>query len=110
MFKKYRWNEKKDKMPIKVTRPISPSQRFKSGLTFEEITRTKPEKSLTSSLLKTSGRSNGKVTTYGKGGGHKRSIRLIDFKRNKRDIEATVASIEYDSNRTANIALFYYKD
>ncbi len=97
-------------MPLKITRPISPSQRFKSGLTFEEITRTKPEKSLISSLLKTSGRSNGKVTTYGKGGGHKRNIRLIDFKRNKRDVEATVASIEYDPNRTANIALLYYKD
>lgn len=97
-------------MPIKIYRPISPSQRFKSGLTFEEITRTKPEKSLISSLLKTSGRSHGKVTTYGKGGGHKRNIRLIDFKRNKKDIEATVASIEYDPNRTANIALLYYKD
>ncbi len=97
-------------MPIKVTRPISSSQRFKSGLTFEEITRTKPESSLTSSLNRTSGRSGGKVTTRGKGGGHKRNLRQIDFKRNKINVEAKVASIEYDPNRTANIALLYYKD
>src|SRR5438874_630706 len=97
-------------MPIKVTRPISPAQRFKSGLTFEELTRSKPERSLISSLRRTSGRSGGKVTTYGKGGGHKRNMREIDFKRDKRNIEAKVASIEYDPNRTANIALLYYKD
>jgi len=97
-------------MGIKITRPISSSQRFKSGLTYEEITRTKPQKSLTTSLNKTSGRSGGKVTSRGKGGGHKRGLREIDFKRRKRNIEATVASIEYDPNRTANIALLNYKD
>ncbi|MBI2599261.1 50S ribosomal protein L2 [Candidatus Curtissbacteria bacterium] len=97
-------------MPLKITRPISPSQRFKSTLTFEEITKTKPEKSLLKSLNKTSGRVGGKVTSRGRAGGHKRNLRQIDFKRDKRDIEAIVASIEYDPNRSANIALLHYKD
>lgn len=95
---------------LKISRPISPSQRFKSWLTFEEITKTKPEKSLVKSLNKTSGRVGGKVTSRGKAGGHKRNLRSIDFKRDKRNVEAKVASIEYDPNRTANIALLYYKD
>lgn len=97
-------------MGIRVYRPISPSQRFKSALTFEALTKAYPEKSLTSRLNKTSGRSGGKVTSGNKGGGHKRNYRLIDFKRNKRDIPAIVASIEYDPNRSANIALLKYKD
>lgn len=97
-------------MALRVSKPTTPSQRFKSGLNFEEITKTRPEKSLTTSLAKTSGRSFGKVTQRGIGGGHKQNYRLIDFKRNKRGIIARVASIEYDPNRTANIALLHYID
>lgn len=97
-------------MPIKNYRPTTPGQRFKSGLTFEEVTKTKAEKTLISSLRKTGGRTKGKVTVRGVGGGNKRNLRAIDFKRNKRNIPATVASIEYDPNRSANIALLHYKD
>ncbi len=97
-------------MSLRVFKPTTPAQRFKSGLNFEEITKTRPEKSLTRSLAKTSGRSFGKVTQRGIGGGHKQNFRLIDFKRNKRGIIASVASIEYDPNRTANIALLHYED
>lgn len=95
---------------LKIYRPETPGQRFKSVLIFDQITKTKPEKSLVSSLIKTGGRSLGKVAVRGKGGGHKRNLRQIDFKRDKRDITAKVAAIEYDPNRTANIALLYYKD
>ncbi len=97
-------------MANKQYNPTTSSQRFKIGLGFEEITKSRPEKSLVSRLNKTSGRSKGKITQRGIGGGHKRNLRDIDFKRNKKDIEATVAAIEYDPNRTANIALLYYKD
>lgn len=86
------------------------SQRFKSGLTFEEITKTSPQKSLISPLRKKAGRSGGKVTTRGQGGGHKRNLREIDFKRGVRNTQARVAAIEYDPNRSANIALLYYKN
>lgn len=97
-------------MPIKQIRPNTPGQRFKSTLVFQEITKNRPESSLITSLSKTGGRSLGKVAVRGIGGGHKRNLRLIDFKRNKRDIPAKVAAIEYDPNRTANIALLHYKD
>lgn len=97
-------------MPVRQYIPSTPGQRFKIGIGFGEITKTKPEKSLISSLRKIAGRSNGTITQRGIGGGHKRNFRNIDFRRNKRDIEAQVVAIEYDPNRTANIALLYYKD
>ena len=97
-------------MPIKYFKPSTPSQRFKSQLTFEEITKTKPQKSLTIHLIKNAGRANGKVTVGSRGGGAKRNLRFIDFRRDKRDIAAKVAAIEYDPNRSANIALLYYED
>lgn len=95
---------------VKTYKPITPTQRFKTGLTFATITKTKPEKSLTTSLNKVSGRSGGKITVRHHGGRVKRLYRKIDFKRDKKNIEARVVSIEYDPNRTANIALLYYKD
>src|SRR5256714_10483652 len=98
-------------MPIKQYRPTSPGRRGMSVSTFEEITKTKPEKSLTVSLKKHSGRNNqGKITTRHRGGGAKRAYRLIDFKRNKLGVPAKVAAIEYDPNRTARIALLHYLD
>lgn len=97
-------------MQLRRYKPTTPGQRFKSSLEFGQITKTKPEKSLISALLRKSGRSQGKVTQRGRGGRHKRNIRLIDFKRDKREIEAKVAAIEYDPNRTANIALLHYAD
>ena len=97
-------------MAIKVYKPKTPGQRFKSGLAFGEITKTKPEKSQIAPLTKTGGRSMGRVTARGKGGGHKRNFRLIDFVRSKKDIPARVAAIEYDPNRSANIALLHYTD
>ena len=82
-----------------------------TGLTFEEITKKKPEKSLTVSFSKSGGRNNtGRITTRHHGGGHKQLYRIIDFKRNKDDIKANVAAIEYDPNRNANIALLHYID
>lgn len=95
-------------MALKVYKPTTPAQRFKSVLTFEEITKTKPEKSQIVPLAKSGGRSMGRVTVRGIGGGAKRRLRLIDFRRNKRNIEARVAAIEYDPNRSANIALLHY--
>ena len=95
---------------LRVYRPTTPSQRFRTGLSFEEVTKTKPEKSLVNRLTKTAGRSSGRVTTRGKGGGHKRNYRLVDFKRDKRDVAAKVAAIEYDPNRSANVALLHYAD
>jgi large subunit ribosomal protein L2 len=98
-------------MGIKTYKAKTPGQRFKSVSTFEEITKVKPEKSLTRGLPKSSGRNNfGRVTSFQRGGGHKRKYRIIDFKRNKYDIPAKVAAIEYDPNRTARIALLYYAD
>src|SRR3989344_7013374 len=97
-------------MPIKVYKPTTPAQRFKTGLSYEDITKTKPEKTLITRITKTAGRSNGLVTARGRGGGHKRNLRLVDFKRKKRDIGSTVAAIEYDPNRSANIALLHYED
>lgn len=98
-------------MGIKKLKPTTPGLRGMSRLTNEEITTDKPEKSLLVPLKKTGGRNNsGRITARHRGGGHKRHYRLIDFKRNKDDIPAKVASIEYDPNRTANIALLHYAD
>ncbi|MCD6250490.1 MAG: 50S ribosomal protein L2 [candidate division Zixibacteria bacterium] len=98
-------------MAIKRFRPITPSQRFRTVPTFEEITSTKPEKSLLEPLKKTGGRNNkGRITAYQRGGGHKRHYRRIDFKREKYGVSARVASIEYDPNRSARIALLHYVD
>ena len=96
-------------MGIKVYKPTSPGRRGMTVSTFEEITATTPERSLLQPLTKTGGRNNqGRMTTRHKGGGHKRMYRLIDFKRDKDNIPAKVATIEYDPNRTANIALLNY--
>lgn len=97
-------------MALRVYKPTTPGQRFKTSLIFADITKTKPEKSLIFSLRKTGGRAGGKVTSRGIGGRHKRYLRDIDFKRNKRDVSARVAAIEYDPNRSANIALLHYVD
>lgn len=98
-------------MGIKKYKPTTPGRRGMTTLTFDEITATKPERSLTASLSKNAGRNNnGRITTRHKGGGHKRQYRIIDFKRNKDGIPATVATIEYDPNRSANIALLHYVD
>jgi large subunit ribosomal protein L2 len=98
-------------MAIKTYRPTTPSRRGMTGLTFEEITRTKPEKSLLRPLSSKAGRNAyGRVTVRHRGGGHARQYRLIDFRRNKFDIPARVDSIEYDPNRSARIALLVYAD
>ena len=98
-------------MGIKKYRPITPTMRFKTGFTFEEITKTKPEKSLTVHRHQKAGRNHhGRITCRHRGGGHRRHYRIIDFKRNKLDIPARVAAIEYDPNRSARIALLFYKD
>ena len=98
-------------MGIKKYTPYTPSRRNMTGLDFTEITKNAPEKSLTVSLKKNSGRNNqGKITVRHHGGGSSRKYRIIDFKRNKDNIPATVLSIEYDPNRTANIALICYAD
>jgi len=98
-------------MALKTYKPTSPSRRNMTGSTFEEITRTEPERSLLKPLTKKAGRNNdGRLSVRHKGGGHKRMFRVIDFKRNKDGIPARVASIEYDPNRSANIALLFYQD
>ena len=98
-------------MGIKTYNPYTPSRRNMTGLDFDVITKSTPEKSLTTSLKKNAGRNNqGKITVRHHGGGSRRKYRIIDFKRRKDDIPATVVSIEYDPNRTANIALISYAD
>ncbi|HJP03310.1 MAG TPA: 50S ribosomal protein L2, partial [Planctomycetota bacterium] len=98
-------------MGIKKYKPTSAGRRHGSVLDFEELTGVKPEKTLLRPLKKTGGRNNhGRITCRRRGGGHKRRYRLIDFKRNKDGVPATVRSIEYDPNRSANIALLYYAD
>ncbi|MFQ5863621.1 MAG: 50S ribosomal protein L2 [bacterium] len=98
-------------MGLKTFKPTTPSQRYRSVLRFDEITRDKPEKSLLRPLKKSGGRNNnGHITIRYRGGGHKRSYRVIDFKRNKDEVPARVAAIEYDPNRSANIALLHYSD
>jgi len=98
-------------MGIKKYNPTSPGRRWMTGQTFEEITRTKPEKSLLRPLNKKAGRNvYGRITVRHRGGGHARKYRVIDFRRNKFDIPARVDSIEYDPNRSARIALLVYAD
>ena len=99
-------------MGIKTYRPYTPSRRHMTGSDFKEITKSTPEKSLVTSLKKNAGRNNqGKITVRHRGGGSRRKYRIIDFKRNHKDgIPATVIGIEYDPNRTANIALICYAD
>ena len=98
-------------MALKIYRPTSPGRRGMSGSTFEEITRSKPEKSLLLPLKKRAGRNNqGRITVRHRGGGAKRRLRIIDFKRDKFGVPGKVASIEYDPNRSANIALIFYTD
>jgi large subunit ribosomal protein L2 len=98
-------------MGIKTNKPTSPGRRFQTTSTFSELTRKEPEKSLIRSLKKSGGRnSTGRMTVRHRGGGHKRKYRLIDFKRDKEGIPGKVATIEYDPNRSANIALLHYAD
>lgn len=98
-------------MAIKSHKPTSPGRRFQKYSTFEEVTTDSPEKSLLKTLKKNSGRNSaGRMTSRHKGGGHKRRFRVIDFKRNKDSIPGLVATIEYDPNRSANIALVNYQD
>jgi len=98
-------------MALKKYKPTSPGRRFMSVSTFEEVTKTTPEKSLTEPLKKKGGRNNmGRITTRHQGGGHKRRYRVIDFKRVKDGVPAKVAAIEYDPNRSARIALLHYAD
>jgi len=98
-------------MAVKKLRPTTPGQRYRLAPVFETVTKDKPEKSLTQSLKRKGGRNNqGKMTVRNVGGGHKKKLRLIDFKRDKTNIPATVKAIEYDPNRSARIALLYYAD
>src|SRR5437870_349682 len=98
-------------MALRKYKPTSPGRRFMTVSTFEEITKSKPEKALTEKLAKKGGRNNtGRITTRHQGGGHKRRYRVIDFKRTKDGVPAKVAAIEYDPNRSARIALLHYAD
>jgi large subunit ribosomal protein L2 len=98
-------------MPVKIYKPTTPGQRGMTGYTFDEITKSRPERSLVVVQKKHAGRNNdGRISVRHRGGGSRRFIRLVDFKRDKRDIPARVAAIEYDPNRTARIALLHYAD
>ncbi|MCB0641004.1 MAG: 50S ribosomal protein L2, partial [Phaeodactylibacter sp.] len=98
-------------MPVKKYNPITPGTRFRVGNSFSEVTTDKPEKSLLAPMKKSGGRNNqGRMTVRNRGGGHKRRYRIIDFKREKENMQATVKTIEYDPNRTAYIALLEYQD
>ena len=98
-------------MPTILYKPTSPGKRFRSGFDFAEITREAPEPSLLAPLRKSGGRNNrGRITTRHRGGGHKRRYRIVDFRRNKAGIEARVAAVEYDPNRSARLALLHYVD
>jgi large subunit ribosomal protein L2 len=98
-------------MAIKKFKPTTPSQRGMTGYTFEEVTKSKPERSLIMARKNHAGRNAyGRITVRHRGGGNRRQIRLVDFKRNKHDIQARVAAIEYDPNRTARLALLHYTD
>src|SRR5881628_1547650 len=98
-------------MPVKSFRPLTPSTRYITIASFDEITKTRPEKRLVMIRKKTGGRNSyGRVTSRGIGQGHKQKIRLVDFKRNKIGVEATVTAIEYDPRRTARLALLQYAD
>jgi large subunit ribosomal protein L2 len=98
-------------MPIRKYNPTSPGVRGKTSLTFDEITTSEPHRPLTENLHRSGGRNNhGELTSWWRGGGHKRLYRIIDFKRDKKDITATVSTVEYDPNRSARIALLTYAD
>ena len=98
-------------MPVKVYKPTTPGRRGMTSHTFEEITKSTPERSLTIRRKKHSGRNvYGRITVRHRGGGHRRRIRIVDFKRDKLNVPATVAAIEYDPNRTARLALLHYAD
>lgn len=98
-------------MALKTFRPLTPAQRFKALPSFEEITKSTPEKSLTESKKRTGGRNNmGRKTSRHRGGGHKKKYRIIDFKRSRRDAVADVIAVEYDPNRSARLALIQYPD
>ena len=98
-------------MTTKTFKPSSPGRRHRIGIDFSDLTKSKPEKKLTQPLRKKAGRNNrGKITVRHRGGGAKRRIRIIAFKRNKHDVVGRVAAIEYDPNRSANIALIFYED
>ena len=98
-------------MPIKTYRPVTSTLRFQTTLVNDDITTNKPHKPLVEPLRKSGGRNNhGELTSWWRGGGHKRNYRIIDFKRDKRDIPAKVATIEYDPNRSARIGLLFYRD
>jgi len=98
-------------MPVKTFRPLTPSTRYITYADFGDITKTRPEKSLTETRKRTGGRNHyGRATARGIGGGHKQRIRLVDFKLTKHGVEATVAAIEYDPGRSARLALLEYKD
>lgn len=98
-------------MALKKYNPTTPSMRFTTVSAFDEITKSTPERSLTKATKKRAGRNSaGRITTRHRGGGHKRKYRMIDFKRDKAGVPATVAAIEYDPNRSANIALLHYAD
>src|SRR5689334_21211525 len=98
-------------MPVKTFRPLTPSTRYIAYADYSDITKTKPEKDLVQTRKRTGGRNvYGRVTARGIGGGHKQKIRLVDFKRTKHGVEATVKAIEYDPRRTARLALLEYKD
>ncbi len=98
-------------MAVKKLRPTTPGQRYRTAPVFDNITKGTPEKSLTKSSKRTGGRNNsGRMTIRNVGGGHKQKYRIVDFKRNKHNVPATVKSIEYDPKRTARIALLYYAD
>ena len=98
-------------MPLKVYKPTSPGRRGMTGSTFEEITKKRPEKSLLRPLKRKAGRNNqGRMTVRHRGGGAKRMYRIIDFKRDKLDVRGEVTAVEYDPNRSANIALVQYED
>lgn len=98
-------------MAVKKYKPVTPGQRGMTGYTFDEITKDYPEKSLLKPLRKRGGRNMyGRITVRHRGGGHRRHIRVVDFKRDKRGIPARVAAIEYDPNRTARLALLFYAD
>src|SRR5574342_514786 len=98
-------------MAVKKYKPVTPGTRGMTGYTFEEITKSTPERSLLVALRKSGGRNaKGRVTVRHRGGGHRRYIRIVDFNRDKQGIPAKVAAIEYDPNRTARLALLYYAD
>jgi large subunit ribosomal protein L2 len=98
-------------MALKIYNPTSPGRRFMTALTFEEITKSRPERALTEPKKRTGGRnSKGHITIWFRGGGHKKRYRVVDFRRDKKDVPAKVAAVEYDPNRTARLALLHYAD